>query len=251
MCDRTPDCVSTFPADAAPLAPQADVEQPQTDHSDFGLMANHGISPTADSIATYLERLEPDEALMRQAEGLIGQLSSSDYKVRESATRELLELPVVPLAVLKKASMSSSSLETRHRVGKILLHAKTVEKLILLEQRNEIVRAVLNTIRDRKISNTTEGILKAAKFMYDDLINCAGDAVAAVAEPIDLPILRQAAAGEANESTNVRVVAIRGLGTAAGQSAIEKLKIYWDDSNEHVCYRQPSLKGWVFIRTNI
>ena len=69
-------------------------------NADAALLAEHQVEPTVEGIVTYLRRLEPDPAVEAAAIELIRQLADEDFRVRENATRTLIELPSVPLKQL-------------------------------------------------------------------------------------------------------------------------------------------------------
>ena len=202
-----------------------------TKADDAGLLKTHGIEPTAAGTAAFLRTLRPDEIALKKAGQWVGQLGDMSFTVREAATRGLLELPMVPLDLLRTAA-TSSDLETATRAKRILEHPETIAKLHAAARQRELAAAVLRTIGDKPIGNTTSILLEVSPFLEsDDRVDLAADAMAKVADAGAVSILRKSLA---EKSVPARIVAIRGLSKAAGPSAQDELRAHYRDSNPRI-----------------
>jgi HEAT repeat protein len=200
-------------------------------HDDAKLLTQNGIQATREGTAKYLRKLKPDAVLQAKAESLVKQLDSPEFAVREAAMNALLELPIVPLDLLREAE-SSPDLEIAFRAKKILNHPRTEEKRRALLHRQEVVAAVLRTVRDMPIKDATSVVLEVAPFLDSwALTLLAADVVATIAGPGDIELLRRSIA---SENVATRVVAIRGLGNAAGRPIQDELRKLCDDPEPRV-----------------
>jgi len=189
---------------------------------DVELLAKQEIQATAEGVSTFLRRLKPNNNLQQRARKLIEQLGDPVFSVRESAVKELIELLDVPLKLLREAATSSDP-EVAYRARLVLDDPRTAKKLLSAQYERGVVAAVLRSIRDKPIRKTTSLILEVTPFLDDTgLSDVAADAVAAVAEPDDIPLLRRSID---HKNTAVQVAAIRGLGKAAGRSANSELQV--------------------------
>jgi hypothetical protein len=198
---------------------------------DAGLLKKYGIEPTAAGTTTFLLTLRPDETAHKKAAEWVGQLGDASFTVREAATHGLLELSIVPVIRLRAAA-TSADLETATRAKRILDHPATIAKLHAAAQQRELAAAVLRTIGEKSIGNTTSALLEVAPFLEDDeLAGLAADAMAKVADAEAIPTLRKSLA---ENIVPVRIIAIRGLSKAAGRSARDELRTLYLDSNPRI-----------------
>lgn len=199
-------------------APVQAIERAATE--DEKLLAKHAVAPTAEGVVAYLRALQPDVKELQLAAAWIAQLGDNSFAVRETAMRRLMEMSHVPVTLLQGAA-EGADLEAATRAKRILQYSQTIAKLEAARSRRDLSGAVLRTIAARKIQGTTTILLETAPFLDDGLLMLAGDVAASVALPSDAPLLRKSMG---DKTVAVRVVAIRGLVTAAGDAALPELR---------------------------
>jgi hypothetical protein len=178
-------------------------------------------SQAAEIIRAHLQSLKPDPALQKKVAEWIAQLGDASFTVRATATRGLLELPIVPLQELRTAAESADS-ETSIRAKQILNHPKTAEKIELARRARRRTVELLHSIERHEVVGTASVLLESAPWFQDDeLVGLAADAIAKAVRPDDLPAIRAALA---EDSIASRIVAIRGLGKAGGSAALADLR---------------------------
>ena len=210
------------------MAPSPALASEELSTRDTALLAEHGIEPTLKHIATYLRRFKPNEALQKRATKLIKQLGDPQFDVRQEAVNGLLELPFTPRELLLKAAAASDP-EIAYRAKTILHHPRTEAKLKKERRRRDVAAAVLRLVRQKPIRKATPILIETIPFFDSQQLRAAAaDAIAAVAEAGDIPLLRQSIAGP---NPALRIAAIRGLGAAAGQSSQAELRLLCRDAN--------------------
>ncbi|MCI0459507.1 MAG: hypothetical protein L0Z62_21360 [Gemmataceae bacterium] len=182
--------------------------------ADAALLAEHRIEPTRAGVTAFLHQLKKELAESKKAEALIRQLGDSKFRIREAAMQRLLEAPSLPLKALQQATTATDP-EIASRAKRILSHPQVAARVAQAESRPWIGAAVCRTIRDRPIQGVTPVLFEVIPLLDDpELLDVACEAVATVASPDDLPLLRQSLA---SKDLNLRIAAIRGLGRAEAQ----------------------------------
>jgi len=111
------------------------------------------IEPDTNGLSKYLRQLHPGEAQRERAKRLIQQLGSRDsFSKRETATAQLLVLPVLPNEMLIAASKGSDP-EIRWRAKQILKLGKPESERVLF--------AAFMTVQQKRIGGLTAELLRA------------------------------------------------------------------------------------------
>jgi len=204
-------CVAWLPADA--LAEQEE-----------GILDRFGFARSADDLRRCLRSFTPDKAAAAAIEGFIGQLGDKDFFVRQRATEALLRYPIVPNRLLRKAA-ESTDLEVSSRAQRILLRRPESDL-------QELLAAVLEAVRDERISGLAVEILAALEAVDDfALREPAVEALAATAVEADAGVLRR---GLGKDSPLVRATAVAVLSQTLREEAAPAVKPLLGDADERV-----------------
>jgi hypothetical protein len=186
--------------------------------ADASLLAEHRIERTREGVTAFLHQLKTELAEVKKAEALIPQLGDKQFRMRDAAMRRLIEGPSLPLKALQQATIAADP-EIASRARLILSHPQVTAKVARAESWSWISAAVCRAIRDKPIQGALPALFEVMPFVDDaDLLDVFCEAVATIARPADVPLLRQ---GLTSKSLNVRIAAIRGLGRANVKSETE------------------------------
>jgi hypothetical protein len=179
-----------------------------------GLLARHGVEPTAESVAAFLSRLSAASAYSRRVRATIDELGANVFAKREAAERQLIELPLKPTRLLEEAAKSADA-EVAWRAKRVLAKAEGDEPAA-------VIAVLCHVIHRRQIKGLAEPLLDAARFVDDRNTRLILErAMATTSGRDDLPALREALAGE---SAAKRASVIPAIDRLAGPGAIELLK---------------------------
>ncbi len=182
------------------------------------------IKPDANGLSKYFRELHPSEAQRERAKRLIQQLGSRDsFSKRETATAQLLVLPVLPNESLIAASKGPDP-EIRWRAKKILELGKPESERVLF--------AAFKTIEQKRIGGLMAELLRAIPLCDKSHLRFAArQAVRAIAHPKNANALRRALQSTIHE---VRIAAIVGLGKALGKKSVADLHPLLGDSQDRI-----------------
>lgn len=193
------------------------------DDANIVVLARHGIQPTADSIARYLESLHPDGESKARFAKLIRQLGDEDFFRREEASAALRREPLVSVELLEKASRSADP-EVRWRATQVLATAEQTFEAVLL--------AALHTVTKQEINGLAKPILRTFPLCKKSQLRAAAvDAFAATVTAEDTPLLRQQLKAK---DADIRVASVTAISAALGEDAIEDLLPLLGDEDERV-----------------
>ena len=159
-----------------------------------------GITPDAGGIGKFLRELHSSAARHKRTAVLIRQLGSAVWQERETATRELLKIPFIPIEMLRLAT-KDPDIEVRSRAQHILGRRP--------RQTDQVSHAVLATIAARKLRGLVPDLLKAIPLFADEyLLAAARKALEATTRAEDADLLRRALAGK---NVQVRIAAASAM----------------------------------------
>lgn len=194
-------------------------------------LGRHHVALTADEMRKCLQLLDPKhpshQKLESQASALIEDLNSTDYLVRENATRSLKMMTTVSKLQLA-AAVDSKDPEVAYRARAILDYANSRNRR---DTEKGIIESVCVVIQAKQIKGMADILLATLDLVEDSITQRAiGNALAATAENTDLRQLRSAL-----QSKNAaRRIASSGallklLGPEAAEDLQQRLKIETDD----------------------
>ena len=146
------------------------------------ILKTQGVEATTEALRKYLQSLYPSEAQKKRVEELIRQLGSRRWVERENATKQLMAMPVVPVAELREAA----------RCGD--LEVQTRAKMVLAKREDQLpttLYAVFHVIWLKKLTGLVSEILAAMPMCEHNRLLAAGArAIAATAQKQDVDLLR-------------------------------------------------------------
>ena len=187
------------------------------------ILKTRGLEATTEALRKYLQGLHPSEAQKKRVKELIRQLGSRRWVERESATQELMAMPRLPLAELRKAS-KCGDLEVEIRAQTVL--AKREGQL------PTTLNAVFQVVRLKKLSGLVSEILAAMPMCdRDDLLTSAIRAAAASARRQDVDLLRTLLK---DADPHVRRAGVMGLAAVLKAEAVGELRPLLKDKDARV-----------------
>jgi len=187
------------------------------------ILKTQSVEATTEALRKYLQGLHPTEAQKKRVKELIRQLGSPRWRERDSATKELMAMPVPPLAELRKAS-TCGDLEVETRAKAVL--AKRVGQL------PTTLHAVFQVVRLRKLTGLTKEILAAMGLCdRDRLVTAAVRAVAASSRKQDVDLLRAALK---DSDPRLRRAGVMGLAAVLKVGAARELRPLLTDKDPRV-----------------
>jgi outer membrane protein assembly factor BamB len=204
--------------------PVTSLRKESTGDANIDILLDHGVEPTAASLARYLNDLHPSDETKKQIEATIRQLGDDDYAKRRDAQAALLSMPVVPVEAIVAAMEHSPDAEVRDSAARIF--AATDGK------RARVLFAALSTISKKEIKGLTAPTLAAIPLCTQPyLLESAGRALRATATDADADSLRKAA-GE--KTAELRIVAAGAMGSALKDKGLADLRTLAKDADERV-----------------
>ncbi|MHC4716063.1 MAG: HEAT repeat domain-containing protein [Planctomycetota bacterium] len=218
-----------IPAKAATTAPASrpassgpSLEQKARPYVD--ILKTHGVEATTDGLRKYLRGLRPTEAQKNRLKELIRQLGSRRWGERDSATRELMATPFLPLAELREAATCGDP-EAEVRAQTVLAkregHVSTTA-----------LHAVFQVVRLKKLTGLTQEILSAMGLCdRDRLVTAAVRAVVAGSRKQDVGLLRAALK---ESDPRLRRAGATGLAAVLKAAAARELRPFLTDKDPRV-----------------
>jgi len=189
-------------------------------------LRRYGLSPTYESLRSYLRALYPAPGLIEELERRVDELSHPRAERREYAIRELQEAGAAAASVLARAV-------ERNDPGTVW-HATW-----LLESAQELLNstpmyATYMTIARRQIRGLTEEVILSIPLAKDSYVRVAGrKALEATATPKDAELLRKVLKeGDAE----MRAAALRALASVLGPAARAEIREFVTDTSTEVRY---------------
>ena len=195
------------------------------DNPHTALLAEFDVKSDTKGIGNFLRELQPSASSRQAVERLITQLGDDDYFRRESASKQLLRLPVMPLDALRSATRSDDP-EIRWRAKEVLAEAGG--------QSSALIHAALKTVEQNRLQGLAEPILKVIPLCNEEyLLRAAREALQATTSgrPEDAGLLRAALN---NEQEQVRIAAIGSLAQLLGPTSASDLAPLLDDASNTV-----------------
>jgi len=187
------------------------------------ILKAQGVEATTQGLRRYLDDLHPSEAQKERGKKLVRQLGSPVWGERDSATKELIAMPLPPLAELRAASRSRDP-EVEMRAKMIL--ARRVDQFPMA------LHAVFQVVRLKKLTGLTKEILAAVPLCdRDHLLTAAIRAVGASSRKRDADLLRKALA---DGDSRVRRAGVMGLAAVLKAKAIGELASLLTDKHPRV-----------------
>jgi len=187
------------------------------------VLTAQGVEATTEGLRTYLDALHPTEARKNRVKALIKQLASPRWRDRDSATKELLAMPMPPVAALRAAATCGDP-EVEARARMVL--AKRAGQL------PTVLHAVFQVIRLKKLTGLTEEVLAAMGLCDGEhVVTAAVRAVAATSRKQDADLLRAALK---DSDRRVRRAAVSGLAAALKAGAAPELRPLLTDKDPRV-----------------
>ncbi len=186
-------------------------------------LRERGLQPTAASIRAYLQQLHAYTESADKIDRLIAQLGDDDHFRREAATRELLQIPVMPRERLEKASTDHDP-EIRWRARQVLeLGERRAERLLY---------AVFTVIQRQKLPALAKPVLEVLPMAREEYLRDQGfRALAATARKSDATWLRKQLVRERPEQVAGVVMVLERL---VGPEADEDFLPLLNRPNEHI-----------------
>ncbi len=184
-------------------------------------LVSKGIEPTAESLREYLEDLHPSDEQRNRATELIGLLGSDRFADRETASRQLLIMPALPVDQLAAAAAAGDP-EIRWRAKVILNNGRAQSAATLY--------AAFVTIRKKKLAGTAPALLQAIPLCDKrHLETAAREAIEAVALEDEADVYRQQLKSKVPE---VRGAALAALKVALEEDAAADYQAVLDNTDE-------------------
>ena len=211
---------ATGPATAPATAP---AKSPKRIDPYVALLKDKGIEPNRVGLEKFLDQLHPSDAALERAAELIRQLGSAVWRQRETATRELLKMPSIPIEMLRQAE-KDPDVEIRARAQHILgRRAGQTERLL---------HAGFRTIAAGKLTGLAPGVLKAIPLCADEyLLTAGGRALGATVRDQDVDLLRLALK---SENVEVRRAAAGATAKLLGKKSAKEVYPLLDDREPRV-----------------
>jgi hypothetical protein len=186
-------------------------------------LAEYGLTPTVESIASYLASLTPTPERRATLGALVGQLGDDEFLRREQAAL-LLTRQAAGTRELLEAALAGDDYEIRWRAKQIL---DTTDR----ESRG-LLTAVLTAVREEKLTGMCGPLLGTLPLCEGESLRSAlRRALAVTATPADATLLReQLGSGD----PQVRMLAIGTLEQALGAQADRDALALLDDPAEIV-----------------
>ena len=187
------------------------------------ILKAQGVEATTEGLRKYLEALHPTEAQKARVKKLIRQLGSPRWHERDSATKELMAMPMPPLAELRAASGSADP-EVVMRAEMVL--ARRTDQLPMT------LHAAFEVVRLKKLTGLTKEILAAVPLCdREHLVAAAARAVAASSRKQDADLLRKALK---DADPRLRRAGATGLAAALKAEAVGELTPLLTDKDPRV-----------------
>lgn len=176
-------------------------------------LAEHGIEPTAESLAEFLESLHPDAQTQQRVDSLIKRLGHPEFFERESAMQKLLQMPVYSPEALQRAAASADA-ETRWRAAYVLKNSDG--------RTEQLLAAVYDVIHNGGIAGLADPVLRSLPFCSEPwLRKSAQQALQATAVSSDTELFRKYLP---DGHVEVRSAAIAALAALEGEDAVVELQ---------------------------
>ncbi len=208
-------------------------------------LAHHQVLPTADAMRKCLQVLDPGHPLHQQLEDqardFVRDLQSTDYLVRENATRSLKMMTTIPKAPLA-AAVQAQNPEVAYRARVILDYVNSRNRR---DTELGVIDAVCVVVQAKQIKGMTDVLLETLKLVDDSVTQTAiGRALAATAVKSDVPRLKSSLQSE-NASWRIAssVALLELLGLAATEELLQRLKVENDDHVRVAFARSLANKG--------
>ncbi len=210
------------PAKAATTAPASPSPEQET-RPYVEILKTRDLEATTEALRKYFQGLHPSEAQKKRVKELIRQLGSQRWVERESATKELMAMPWLPLAELRDAS-KCGDLEVEIRAQTVLAKRKG--------QLSTTLNAVFQVVRLKKLPGLVSEILAAMPMCErNNLLTAAVRAVAASARRQDVDLLRTLLK---DADPHVRQAGVMGLAAVLKAKAVGELRPLLKDKDARV-----------------
>ncbi|MCR9119226.1 MAG: PQQ-binding-like beta-propeller repeat protein [bacterium] len=192
--------------------------------SDYKLLKEIGLDPSAKGAAEFLRELTSNDSQRELIVQLIDNLGDRDFHIREEATRRLLRMPVAPTALLVEAAKSAPDLEIQWRAKWVLRRNETQSSRTLFSS----LRIVAAEPGEVKLKT----LFAALPFCQQEYVRrAAEEAILASATVNDLNTIRSQLT---NESSAHRIAAAKCLLKVAPESEWEPVVAMLSDQDEAV-----------------